>query len=108
MTRYRVQITQEAEFDLIEIYQYVAEIDSAQSADRPLDHLESLCLSLADLPARGHVPPELDSIGVSRYLELHFEPYRVIYEVDGSDVFVHGVFDGRRDMQSLLARRLIR
>jgi len=32
----------------------------------------------------------------------------VIYQLIGRNVFVHCVLDGRRDMQSLLERRLLR
>jgi toxin ParE1/3/4 len=106
--RYRVRVTEEAERDLIDIYRYVAIHDSVEKAAHVLDHLEPLCSSLAELPLRGHIPPELDRIGVTRYREVHFKPYRIIYEVIGQDVFVHCVLDGRRDMQSVLERRLVR
>jgi toxin ParE1/3/4 len=106
--RYRVRIIEDAEQDLIDIYIYVAVNDSAQRANYVLDQLESLCLSLAELPDRGHVPPELDRIGVTTYLEVHFKPYRVIYQITGRDVDIHGVLDGRRDMQTLLERRILR
>ena len=108
MKRYRVRIAEEAEQDLIDIYSYVAIHDSVEKAAYVLDQLEPLCSSLAELPLRGHIPSELDRIGVTNYREVHFKPYRVIYEVIGQDVFVHCVLDGRRDMQSLLERRLVR
>lgn len=108
MTRYRVRVSEEAEQDLIDIYRYVAIHDSVEKAAYVLEQLEPLCSSLAELPMRGHIPPELDRIGVTNYREVHFKPYRVIYEVIGQDVFVHCVLDGRRDMQSLLERHLVR
>ena len=108
MKRYRVRLAEDAEQDLIDIYRYIAHQDSLESADYVLDQLESLCSRLAELPERGHVPPELDRIGVTNYREVHFKPYRVIYEAIRQDVFVHCILDGRRDMLSLLQRRLIR
>lgn len=108
MKRYRVRLAQDAEQDLIDIYRYIAIHDSAEKAAYLLDQLESLCSRLTELPERGHVPPELDRIGVTNYREVHFKPYRVIYEVIKQDVFIHCIIDGRRDMQSLLERRLIR
>ncbi len=105
---HQVYILQEAQDDLFDIYRYVARHDSVSSAEYLLGKLEATCLSLDELPQRGHVPPELERVGVSIYLELHFKPYRVIYEIDGKKVFIHCVLDGRRDMQSLLERRLIR
>ena len=108
MKRYRVRIIEDAEEDLIDIHYYVATHDSIERATYVLEQLESLCLRLTKMPLRGHTPPELERIGVSAYQEVHFKPYRVIYEVIGSDVFIHCVLDGRRDMHSLLERRLLR
>lgn len=108
MKRYRVRIIEDAEQDLVDIYTYITANDSVQKADYVLEQLESLCLGLAELPDRGHVPPELERIGVTAYREVHFKPYRMIYQVSGQDVYIHCVLDGRRDMQALLERRLLR
>lgn len=53
-------------------------------------------------------PPELERIGVTDYREVHFKPYRLIYQIIGKKVFVHCVLDWRRDSQELLERRLLR
>ena len=108
MKHYRVLLTEDAELDLIDLYRYIARQDSVQNADYVIDELEALCSRLSELPDRGHVPDELDRIGVKNYREVNFKPYRVIYEIIGQDVYIHGVLDGRRDIQSLLQRRLIR
>jgi len=106
--RHRVRISDGAEADIFDIYRFIATGDSVERADYVLAELETLCLSLATSPARGHVPPELDRIGVTNFREVHFKPYRVVYELSGLKVMVHCVLDGRRDMQSLLERRLLR
>jgi len=106
--RYRVRLVEDAEQDLIDIYHYIALNDCLESADYVLDQLESLCSRLTELPERGHTPPELSRIGVTNYREVNFKPYRVIYEVIRQEVFVHCILDGRRDIPSLLERRLIR
>jgi mRNA-degrading endonuclease RelE of RelBE toxin-antitoxin system len=38
-------------------------------------------MSLADNPERGHIPPELERIGVYEYREIHVKVYRIIYQV---------------------------
>ena len=108
MKRFRVRVVDEAEHDLVDIYRYVALHDSVEAADHLLDELEKLCTSLSMTPQRGHIPPELERVAVTSFLEVHLKPYRVIYEIRGSQVFVHCVLDGRRDLQSLLGRRLLR
>jgi len=106
--RYRVRLTADAERDLIDIYRYIALHDSGANANHVLEELEALCSRLTEMPERGHVPPELDRIGVTNYREVNFKPYRVLYEVIRQDVFIHCVLDGRRDMSALLQRRVIR
>lgn len=108
MKRYRVRVIEDAEHDLIDLYTYVAANDSVEKAEYVLEQLQSLCLSLDKLATRGHIPPELGRIGVTTYRQVHFKPYRVIYQISGQDVYIHCVLDGRRDMQSLLERRLLR
>lgn len=108
MKRYRVRVIEDAELDLIDIYTYVAANDSGEKAQYVLDQLQTLCLSLDKLATRSHIPPELEHIGVTTYRQVHFKPYRVIYQISGQDVYIHCVLDGRRDMQSLLERRLLR
>ncbi len=106
--KYTVYIVADAEDDLFDIYRHIAWSDSLAKADRVVNNLQELCNSLEELPDRGHVPPELEFISVPDYREVHYKPYRVIYQIVGKDVYVHCVLDGRRDMQSLLQERLLR
>ena len=108
MKKHRVIITFEAEKDILDIYDYIAKKDTLQNAEYVLDNLESLILSLEESPERGHYPPELSIQGIKEFKEVIFKPYRAIYEIIGSKVIVHLCVDGRRDMKTLLERRLIR
>lgn len=108
MKRYTVRLTQEAEDDLLDLFEYIARQDSADNAYHVLAELEALILSLELQAERGHYPVELIEHGIKDYREVLFKPYRVIYEVEASRVFVLACFDGRRDMQLLLERRLLR
>ena len=108
MKSYHVRLTDEAEHDLIDIFEYIARKDSTDNAYYVLEKLDTLILSLDEQPERGHYPPELEKCGVKDYREVHFKPYRVIYEITGNHVAVLVCFDGCRDMQSLLERRLLR
>jgi toxin ParE1/3/4 len=108
LKRYQVRLTDEVEFDLVDLFEYIARKDSIENAYYVLEKLDTLILSLDRQPERGHYPPELDKRGIKDYGEVHFKPYRVIYEILGNQVVVLGCFDGRRDMQLLLERRLLR
>ncbi len=105
---FSVHLIADAEQDIEELYAYVAKNDSVEKASRLLDKIEQTIMSLASTPMRGHYPPELEQIGIFDYREVFFKPYRIIYEVTKTDVYVHCVLDGRRDMQDLLQLRLLR
>lgn len=106
--KHSIRITEEAERDIIDIYYYVARTDSVESAEQLLKKLEQHCNSLAELSVHGHVPPELENIAIKDFLEIHFKPYRIIYQLINKTVYIHCVVDGRRDMQTLLEQRLLR
>jgi len=108
LIQYEVVLTEEVGADLIDLFLYIARIDSIVKAHHVLDELETVILSLEQQPERGHYPPELLEHGLKNFREVFFKPYRVIYEMIGYQVVVLGCFDGRRDLQSLLERRLLR
>ena len=103
---YEVWLTKDAERDLEEIYLYIAKHDSRDSADHVLKRLVRATDTLRLSPDRGSYVHELRSLGISEYRQVFFKPYRLIYRVHATRVIVYVVADGRRDMGSLLARRL--
>ena len=103
---YEVALTKDAERDVEDIYRYIAEHDSPASADHILERLLQTTESLRSSPDRGSSPKELRGLGISEYRQVFFKPYRLIYRVHAQQVIVYVVADSRRDMQSLLARRL--
>lgn len=106
--KFSVFMVEDAEQDLFDIYRYVAANDSAEKAERLLDNIEKTIGRLETVPQRGHYPAELQQIGVRDYREIFFKPYRIIYQTIESNVYVHCVLDGRRDLQDLLEERLMR
>lgn len=105
--RYKVLLTAGAESDLDDLHSHVAEHDSPDRADYLLDRLMAVAESLATFPERGSHPRELLALGIREYRQSFFKPYRVIYRVIGKQVVIYVIADGRRDMQSLLSRRLL-
>jgi toxin ParE1/3/4 len=104
---YEVALTRDAERDLEDIYRYIAEHDSPASADYVLDRLLQTTEALRTHPDRGSCPKELRSLGISEYRQVFFKPYRLIYRVHAQQVVIYLIADSRRDMQSLLARRML-
>ena len=94
--------------DLHSLYYYIKENDSKQAAKKIYHGIQKQCNALVQFPQKGHVPPELERISVYNYLEINYKPYRIIYQVIESNVYVHCVLDERRDLQTLLEKRLLR
>jgi len=105
--KYEVLLTAGAEQDLESIHDHIAEFDCKANADHVLDRLLDIVESLTAFPERGACPKELVGLGIRDYRQTAFKPYRVIYRVMGQKVCIHVIADGRRDVQSLLARRLL-
>ncbi|MDE2734535.1 MAG: type II toxin-antitoxin system RelE/ParE family toxin [Gemmatimonadota bacterium] len=102
-----VQLTDDAMRDLEEICDYIDRHDEPGRADYVLEQIEKAFSSLAEYPERGNYPAELLDIGIREYREILSRPYRIIYRVMENNVYVLLVADGRRDMQTLLQRRLL-
>jgi toxin ParE1/3/4 len=104
---FQVVLTEDAERDLEDIVTHIATHDSSRSAEHVLSRILEIAASLAAAPTRGSQPKELRGLGDQEYRQVFFKPYRLIYRVVGEQVAIYLIADGRRDMQSLLARRLL-
>ncbi len=104
---FQVVLTEDAERDLEDLVTHIAKHDSRQNAEHVLSRILEIAESLAKAPTRGTCPKELRGLGDQEYRQVFFKPYRLIYRVVGEQVAIYLIADGRRDMQSLLARRLL-
>jgi len=105
---FSVLLTDDAADDLEQIVDYIDLHDVPGKADHVLEQIEKAFRSLSEAPLRAAHPGELLALGIREYREIFFKPYRIIYRVAGSDVYVMLIADGRRHMQTLLQRRLLR
>ena len=105
--RHEVMLTENAYFDLDEIHEYFARHDQPANADNVLDSMKWVIDNLSSFPERGSYLKELLELGIREYRQIFFKPYRVIYKILGSVVYIMIIADGRRDMDGLLTRRLL-
>lgn len=105
-----VYVAESAETDMGEILNFVFERDGLKRAKALLKKFMEGRSSLASMQERGHYPPEMKRLNIMDYREIHVERYRLIYHVDLAQkrVVIHAVFDGRRHMDELLQKRLLR
>lgn len=81
-----------AQEDLRLIHHYIAH-DSARYATRVIQDISDKVGNLINLPRIGRVVPE---IGEETVREIGMYSYRIMYELIGDTVYVHGVFHKRR------------
>jgi plasmid stabilization system protein ParE len=96
---YRVSLTRSAEEDAYAAYEFIR-ADSKQEADRWLESLFEVILSLNEFPERCPVIPEAPRIGLPLRHIVH-GIYRIVFEVDedaseGPTVLVLRVRHGMR------------
>ncbi len=103
-----VFLTDDAIDDLQDIADYLSTKESSEVARRVVGEIEEAYLKLGELPNRGAIPHELSELGMRDFRQVFFKPYRIIYEAEEDRVVVYVISDGRRDMRTILHRRLLR
>lgn len=104
--KYDVQWAGTAERDLESIAGYIAS-DSVEEALKVLAIIQTKAATLNHFPDRGRVVPELKEQGITLYRELILSPWRLLYRISGTSVYVLAVFDSRRNLEDILLHRFI-
>ena len=104
---FNVFLTDAAVQDLEKLYEYITLHDVSGNADYVLTQIEKVFSSLSESPDRGVYPKELLNLGIREFREIFFKPYRIIYSIRDSNVYIMLIVDGRRDLQALLQRRIL-
>jgi len=104
---FKVVLTDVAARDVNSIVEYVAHSDGLPAALRLHEKMWEAIGRLAREPERGSHPRELLALGNKDYRQIYLKPYRIVYRVADRQVVVYLIADGRRDMRTLLARRLL-
>ena len=105
--KFNVQWTHPARQDLESIVEFIAR-DNIPNALQVLRKIQGTAATLEKMPERGRIVPELAEVGLRLYHEILCPPWRIIYRIVGSTVFVMTVIDGRRNVEDILLERLTR
>ena len=105
--KYQVAWAAVAQDDLKQIIEYIA-VDSPGNAQQILRKIRQKASGLYTSPERGRIVPELKDQGIHTYRELVVAPWRVIYRISDTDVFVLSVIDSRRNVEDILLDRFVK
>ena len=95
-----------AERDLRQIIDYIA-MESPGNALQILKKIKQEASTLQTSPERGRIVPELQDQGIHIYRELIVAPWRIIYRITETTVYVLSVIDARRNVEDILLVRLV-
>lgn len=105
---FKVVILESAEHDLKELRSYVVRNHSSDAWANTYGKIKETVRNLADFPQAGSIPEEIEKLNLSQHHQAVSGMNRIIYEVRRDIIYIHIIVDTRRDMKSLLLRRLLR
>ena len=103
----RVVILSAAKADLHELRNYLRGRFGQTAWANSYSNIKQGIARIGSHPQAGDVVDELAALHMGHYRQVMSGMNRIIYELRGDTAFVHVICDGRRDMQALLARRLL-
>jgi len=106
--KYEVVILKSAEQDLRDLRTYLLRQFGRDIWLESYEKIKVVIGNLKTFPFSGAVPDALEQINLAQYRQVLSGKNRIIYEVRQNIVYVHIVADSRRDMKTLLTRRLLR
>jgi toxin ParE1/3/4 len=105
---YKVVILESAEQDLKELRGYIVKNFSLDTWQDTYGKVKEAIRNLKTFPLAGSLPEEIERLNLTQYRQVLSGMNRVIYEVRQETVYIHIIVDARKDMISLLTRRLLR
>ncbi len=104
----KVVILESAEHDLKELKSYIVKNFSIETWQGTYDKIKAVIRNLKTFPHASSIPEEFEKLNLSQYRQVISGMNRIIYEVRQDTLYIHIITDARRDLKSLLTRRLLR
>lgn len=104
----KVVILESAEHDMNQLKGYIVKNFSVDIWRNTYDKIKEVIRNLKTFPHAGSMPDEFDKLNLSQYRQVLSGMNRIIYEVRQDTIYIHIITDARRDLTSLLTRRLLR
>lgn len=104
----KVVLLESAEHDLKELRTYIIRNFSIETWQNSYDKIKASIRNLKTFPHAGSIPDELEKLSLTQYRQVISGMNRIIYEVRQDTLYIHIITDSRRELKSLLTRRLLR
>jgi plasmid stabilization system protein ParE len=97
-----------AEHDLEELKSYIVKNFGARTWRVSYRKIQEAISTIQAFPLNGKIPEELENLNLPQYRQVISGMNRIVYEVRQQTIYIHFVCDTRKDMNALLAKRLLR
>ena len=98
MARARVDWSGPARRDLENLFDWIGETTGPAAAQGIVRRIRVATDLLSDFPSMGVARPDLDPLARA----LSINPWLVLYTIEGDDIVIQRVLDGRRDLPRLM------
>ena len=97
-----------AELDLKELKSYIVKNFGKDTWQASYSKIREAVGTIQTFPLGGKIPEELENLNLTQYRQVISGMNRIIYEVRQQTIYIHVVCDTRKDMKTLLTKRLLR
>lgn len=104
----QVVFLRSAEVDLYNLKSYITANFSVLDWKKTNKKIKTAILNLKKFPKAGKPLPEITSIGLNQYYQIISGKNRAIYELRENIIYIHVICDVRKDVKSILTKRLLR
>lgn len=104
----KVVFLQSAETDLKELKSYIVKHFGKDTWQASYSKIKDAVAVIQSYPNGGKIPDELATLNLNQYRQVISGINRIIYEVRDGTAYIHIVCDTRKDLRSLLMRRILR
>ena len=104
----QVVFLKSAELDLKELRGYIVRNFGKDAWQASYAKIKDAVNTIGTFPLGGNIPEELERLNLTQYRQVVSGMNRIIYEARQEIIYIHIVCDTRKDMKSLLTRRLLR
>lgn len=104
----KVVFLQSAEQDLKELRAYIIRHFGKEIWQDSYSKIKASVGVVQTYPLGGGIPEEFESLNLAQYRQVVSGMNRIIYEVREETIYIHLICDSRKDMKSLLTRRILR
>jgi plasmid stabilization system protein ParE len=102
-----VVVLRSAETDLRDVRDHIRRRFGEAAWDNSYAKIRKAVGRIAAHPLAGKLPEELADLNLMQYRQVLAGMNRVIYELRDGTAYVHAICDARRDLRTLLMRRIL-